>query len=71
MRTDVDVDEVGSFIVATYEGYLSLAKNFQDVSVLRSGVRNMVGYVESLRMPGSRGAQVLLGRRVSSLLHDP
>lgn len=54
VRTDVDVDEVARFIVAAYEGYISLAKNFQDVSVLRSGVRNLVGYVESLRAPGSR-----------------
>jgi TetR/AcrR family transcriptional repressor of nem operon len=54
VRTDVDVDEVARFIVAAYEGYISLAKNFQDVAVLRSGVRNLVGYVESLRAPGSR-----------------
>lgn len=54
VRTDVDVDEVARFIVAAYEGYISLAKNFQDVSVLQSGVRNLVSYVESLRVPGSR-----------------
>lgn len=54
VRNDVDVDEVATFIVAAYEGYISLAKNFQDASVLQSGVRNLVGYVESLRVPGSR-----------------
>jgi TetR/AcrR family transcriptional regulator, transcriptional repressor for nem operon len=53
VRKDVDVEEVATFIVATYEGYISLAKNSQDASVLRSGIRNMVGYVESLRVPGS------------------
>ena len=54
VRSDVDVNEVATFIVATYEGYISLAKNFQDVSVLKSGIRNLVSYVESLRAPGSR-----------------
>lgn len=53
VRKDVDAEEVGTFIVATYEGYLSLAKTSRDASVIRSGIRNMVGYVESLRMPGS------------------
>ncbi len=54
VRADVDAEEVGTFIVAAYEGYVSLAKSAQDVSVLRSGIRNLVGYVESLRVPGSR-----------------
>ena len=54
VRDDVDVDEVARFIVAAYEGYISLAKNFQDASVLQSGVKNLVGYVESLRVAGSR-----------------
>lgn len=53
VRKDVDADEVGTFIVAAYEGYLSLAKNSRDVAILRSGIRNLVGYVESLRVPGS------------------
>ncbi len=56
VRTDVDVDEVARFIVAAYEGYISLAKNFQDVSVLQSGVRNLVSYVESLRVPVIRAS---------------
>ena len=54
VRKDVDVDGVGTFIVAAYEGYISLAKASQDVAILRSGIRNLVGYVESLRAPGSR-----------------
>lgn len=53
VRKDVDADEVGTFIVATYEGYLSLAKSSRNASVLRSGIRNLVGYVESLGVPGS------------------
>ena len=54
VRKDVDVEEVATFLVATYEGYISLAKNSQDAAVLRSGIRNMVGYVESLRVSGNR-----------------
>lgn len=53
VRKDVDVHEVGTFIVAAYEGYISLAKSAQDASVLRSGIRNLVSYLESLRVPGS------------------
>jgi TetR/AcrR family transcriptional repressor of nem operon len=40
MRNDVDSDEAATFLIATYEGYLSLAKNWQDVRVLRSGQRS-------------------------------
>jgi len=54
VRKDVDVDEVATFIVAAYEGYLSLAKGSQDAGKLRAGIRNLIGYVESLRVPGGR-----------------
>jgi TetR/AcrR family transcriptional repressor of nem operon len=54
VRNDVDVEEVGTFIVAVYEGYLSLAKTLQDAALLQSCVRNIVAYVETLRVPGSR-----------------
>ena len=55
VRKDVDAGEVATFIVAAYEGYLSLAKTSQDASKLRAGIRNLTGYVESLRMPGNHG----------------
>jgi len=54
VRKDVDADEVATFIVAAYEGYLSLAKTSQDAAKLRAGIRNLTGYVESLRVPGGR-----------------
>ena len=54
VRTDVDADEVATFLVAAYEGYLSLAKTSRDAAKLRAGIRNLVGYVESLRLPGGR-----------------
>lgn len=56
VRKDVDVGGVATFIVAAYEGYIALAKNHQDVAVLQSGIKNLVDYVESLRVPGSRGS---------------
>jgi TetR/AcrR family transcriptional regulator, transcriptional repressor for nem operon len=55
VRKDVDADEVARFIVATYEGYIAMAKNFQDAAVLRSGMKNLVFYVESLRVPDGGG----------------
>ena len=69
VRNDVDPDEAAMYIVALYEGYLSLGKNFQDVSVLRSGIRNLVGYLESLRAPGSRtsGADAAPKARILSV----
>lgn len=49
VRSDVSPREAATFLVAVYEGYLSLAKSSQDVRVLHSGIRKVVGYLESLR----------------------
>jgi TetR/AcrR family transcriptional regulator, transcriptional repressor for nem operon len=49
VRKDVNPDETATFLIATYEGYLSLAKNAQDAKALRSGQRALVRYLESLR----------------------
>lgn len=54
VRRDLDPDETSSFLIAMYEGYISLAKNAQDVNVLKVGVRNIVGWLMSLRMQGDR-----------------
>jgi TetR/AcrR family transcriptional regulator, transcriptional repressor for nem operon len=54
VRSDVDPDEAAAFLLATYEGYVSLAKSFQDVGRLRAGERTMIRYLESLRAPRSR-----------------
>jgi TetR/AcrR family transcriptional regulator, transcriptional repressor for nem operon len=54
VRRDVDPDETATFFIATYEGYISLAKNFQDARVLQSGKRSMIRYLEALRPPGSQ-----------------
>ena len=49
VRSNVDPDEAATFLIAAYEGYFSLAKNSQDGRVLRSGLRNLIGYLEGLR----------------------
>ena len=56
VRKDVDPDEAATFLIAAYEGYFSLAKNSQDARVLRSGLRNLTGYLEGLRVRRDRVA---------------
>ncbi|WP_321472418.1 TetR/AcrR family transcriptional regulator [uncultured Paludibaculum sp.] len=51
VRGGVDTLEAATFLVATYEGYISLAKNAQDFRVLQSGKKIMVRYLETLRAP--------------------
>jgi TetR/AcrR family transcriptional regulator, transcriptional repressor for nem operon len=53
VRSDVDPDEAATFLLATYEGYISLAKSFQDVAGLQAGERTMISYLESLRGLGA------------------
>lgn len=60
VRKDVDPDEAATFLIAVYEGYFSLAKNSQDARVLRSGLRNLTGYLEGLR---ARRGRVAAGRQ--------
>ena len=54
VRHDLDARETASFFVAMYEGYVILAKNAQDVNVWKVGIRNIVGWLESLRTPNRR-----------------
>jgi len=49
VRRDLDACQSASFLIATYEGYTSLAKNAQDANVLRAGVKNIIGWLRSLR----------------------
>jgi AcrR family transcriptional regulator len=41
-------------LIAMVEGYASLAKNAQDPKVMKAGIRNIVGWLRSLRAPGNR-----------------
>jgi hypothetical protein len=54
VRRDLVPEETASFLIATYEGYTLLAKNAQDAKVWNVGIRNIVGWLNSLRVPGNR-----------------
>ena len=54
VRRDLNANEAASFLIATVEGYGTLAKNAQDAEVWKAGVRNIVEWLKSLRAPGSR-----------------
>jgi TetR/AcrR family transcriptional regulator, transcriptional repressor for nem operon len=54
VRRSVNPEEMASFLIATYEGYISLAKSRQDVATLLNGEKAMIKFLESLRAPRSR-----------------
>lgn len=54
VRKDITPDETATFLIAAYEGFMSLGKNAQDAGVLRGGVKALILYLESLRPPGRR-----------------
>lgn len=49
VRNDINARETATFLVASYEGYISLAKTAQDSRVLVSGMKQLRVYLESLR----------------------
>ncbi len=51
VRRDLVPEEAAGFLIAMYEGYVSLAKNAQDAKVWEVGIRNIVGWLKSLRAP--------------------
>jgi TetR/AcrR family transcriptional regulator, transcriptional repressor for nem operon len=54
VRRDLVPEETASFLIAMVEGYEVLAKNAQDTKVWNVGIRNIVGWLNSLRAPGKR-----------------
>lgn len=50
VRRDIDPRETATFFVATYEGYISLAKTAQDGRVLASGIKQLRVYLDGLRV---------------------
>jgi TetR/AcrR family transcriptional repressor of nem operon len=54
VRRDLVAEETASFLIAMVEGYEVLAKNAQDVKVWNVGIRNIVGWLQSLRAPNKR-----------------
>jgi TetR/AcrR family transcriptional repressor of nem operon len=49
VKKDVNPDETATFLMAAYEGYISLSKNSQDARVLRAGNKGLARYLETLR----------------------
>ncbi len=66
VRRDLNPDEAASFLIAMVEGYASLAKNAQDAKVWEVGIRNIVGWLRSLREPrqSRRGGRRMLKKHV-------
>jgi TetR/AcrR family transcriptional regulator, transcriptional repressor for nem operon len=54
VRRDLVPEETASFLIAMVEGYEVLAKNAQDAKVWNGGIRNIVGWLRSLRVPANR-----------------
>ena len=51
VRRDLHAEDTAGFLIAMYEGYAALAKNAQDPKVWNVGIRNIVGWLRSLRAP--------------------
>ena len=49
VRRDLSPEETASFLIAMVEGYEVLAKNAQDAKVWNIGIKNIVGWLKSLR----------------------
>ncbi len=54
VRREVEPDDAAGLLIAMVEGYGSLAKNAQDPKVMKAGIRNIVGWLRSLRPLGNR-----------------
>src|SRR5271156_6232271 len=54
VRRDVEPADAAGLLIAMVEGYGSLAKNAQDPKVIKAGIKNIVGWLRSLRAPGNR-----------------
>jgi TetR/AcrR family transcriptional regulator, transcriptional repressor for nem operon len=49
VKPDLDPEDEAMFVIAAYEGYISLAKNSRDPATLEAGQRRLVRHLESLR----------------------
>jgi TetR/AcrR family transcriptional regulator, transcriptional repressor for nem operon len=54
VRRDLVPEDTASFLIAVVEGYEVLAKNAQDAKVWNLGIRNIAGWLRSLRVPSNR-----------------
>lgn len=51
VRRDLVPEDTAGFLIAMYEGYALLAKNAQDAKVWNVGIKNIVGWLRTLRAP--------------------
>ena len=49
VRRDIDANEMATFLMAAWEGYVVLGKNSQDPRMMESGQRRVSGQIKSLR----------------------
>jgi TetR/AcrR family transcriptional regulator, transcriptional repressor for nem operon len=63
VRRDLVPEETAGFLIAMYEGYTLLAKNAQDAEVWNVGIRNIVGWLKSLRAPQSKHPRHLIEKK--------
>jgi TetR/AcrR family transcriptional regulator, transcriptional repressor for nem operon len=49
VKKNIEPDDEATYVIAIYEGYISLAKNSQDAKLLKSGKKRMMSHLESLR----------------------
>jgi TetR/AcrR family transcriptional regulator, transcriptional repressor for nem operon len=54
VRSDVDASETAIFLIAAYEGFISLVKNSQDLRMHQAGQKSIIRFLESLH--GRRGS---------------
>ena len=67
VRRDLIPEETAGFLIAMYEGYTLLAKNAQDAKVWNIGIRNIVGWLRSLRAPRrSRTARRRIAKKLGA-----
>jgi AcrR family transcriptional regulator len=53
VRRDVEPTDAAGLLIAMVEGYGSLGKNARDPKVIKAGIKNIVGWLSSLRAPGN------------------
>jgi TetR/AcrR family transcriptional repressor of nem operon len=53
VRRDVEPADAAGLLIAMVEGYGSMAKNAQDPKVMKAGIRNIVDWLKSLRVPSN------------------
>ena len=56
VKKQINPEETAAYLVAVYEGYISLAKAARDRKSLQSGIRRIAAFLESLRPDASSKA---------------